>query len=166
MARCKKCSVRLDHSNVVTGHGICVDCFKDANAPNSDDRSEEIDSKSTASRRNQEIAAILVTTETHSNLNILERFDIVSAECALGINAVRDFFVGVRNIVGGRSSVVQDAMRDARETVLYELKRDAHRLGANAVVGVDLDYVELAATGSTMLLIVASGTAVRVEAIS
>ena len=69
-------------------------------------------------------------------------------------------------ILWGRSSVVQDAMRDARETVLYELKRDAHRLGANAVVGVDLDYVELAATGSTMLLIVASGTAVRVEAIS
>jgi uncharacterized protein YbjQ (UPF0145 family) len=79
------------------------------------------------------------------------------------MNVFKDLFAGVRNVVGGRSEAVQKTMRDARETVLYELKREAHAVGANAVVGVDLDYVELAGTGSSMLMLVASGTAVKIS---
>ncbi|MDG1279957.1 MAG: heavy metal-binding domain-containing protein [Pseudorhodobacter sp.] len=71
-------------------------------------------------------------------------------------------FAGVRDIIGGRSEAVQKTMRDSRRTALYELKREAHAVGANAVVGVDLDYVELSGVGN-MVLLVASGTAVRIE---
>ena len=106
------------------------------------------------------IEAILLTTETAPNLPITERIEIVTAECAFGMNIFKDLFAGVRDVIGGRSEAVQKTMRDARRTALYELKKEAHAVGANAVVGVDLDYVELSAAGS-MVMLVASGTAVK-----
>ena len=112
----------------------------------------------------KEIDTILLTTETAPNLNITKRIEIVTAECAFGMNIFKDLFAGIRNIVGGRSKAVQKTMRDSRRTALYELKKEAYEVGANAVVGVDLDYVELAATGSSMVMLVASGTAVVIEA--
>jgi uncharacterized protein YbjQ (UPF0145 family) len=109
------------------------------------------------------IEAIVLTTETAPNLNITKRIEIVTAECAFGMNIFKDLFAGVRNVVGGRSEAVQKTMRDSRRTALYELKKEAYEVGANAVVGVDLDYVELAGTGSSMVMLVASGTAVVIE---
>lgn len=110
----------------------------------------------------KKINAIMLTTETAPNLNITERIEVVTAECAFGMNIFKDLFAGVRDIVGGRSEAVQKTMRDSRRIALYELKKEAYEVGANAVVGVDLDYVELSASGS-MVLLVASGTAVIVE---
>jgi len=108
------------------------------------------------------MSAIILTTETAPNLNITKRIEIVTAECAFGMNIFKDLFAGVRDIVGGRSEAVQKTMRDSRKTVLYELKKEAYEVGANAVVGVDLDYVELSSAGS-MVMLVASGTAVVIE---
>ena len=79
------------------------------------------------------------------------------------MNLFKDLFAGMRDIVGGRSKAVQDTMRDSRRTVLYELKKEAHLVGANAVVGVDLDYMEISNMGGNMVLLVASGTAVIIE---
>jgi len=110
----------------------------------------------------QAISSIVLTTETAPNLNITKRIEIVTAECAFGMNIFKDLFAGVRDIVGGRSEAVQKTMRDSRKTVLYELKKEAYEVGANAVVGVDLDYVELSNAGS-MVMLVASGTAVVIE---
>ena len=110
----------------------------------------------------QKIEAIMLTTETAPNLNIIKRIEIVTAECAFGMNMFKDLFAGVRNVVGGRSEAVQKTMRDSRKTALYELKKEAYEVGANAVVGVDLDYVELSNAGS-MVMLVASGTAVVIE---
>ena len=109
-----------------------------------------------------EIEAIVLTTETASNLNVTQRIEIVTAEVAFGMNVFKDLFAGVRNIVGGRSEAVQATMRDSRRAALYELKKEAHAVGANAVVGIDLDYVELSGAGS-MVMLVASGTAVVIE---
>ena len=122
-----------------------------------EDRFEEDRRKKAA-----KIDAIMLTTETGPNLNITKRIEIVTAECAFGMNVFRDLFASVRDIVGGRSEAVQKTMRDSRKTALYELKAEAHAVGANAVVGVDLDYVELSAAGS-MVMLVASGTAVIIE---
>jgi len=110
----------------------------------------------------QEISSILLTTETAPDLNITKRIEIVTAECAFGMNIFKDLFASVRDIVGGRSKAVQQTMRDSRRTALYELKKEAYEVGANAVVGVDLDYMELS-SGGAMVLLVASGTAVVVE---
>jgi uncharacterized protein YbjQ (UPF0145 family) len=107
------------------------------------------------------IRSVLLTTETFpQDLQILERVEIVTAECAFGMNIFKDLFASVRDIVGGRSEAVQKTMRDARRTVLYELKKEAYEVGANAVIGVDLDYVELSA-GANMVLLVGAGTAVK-----
>lgn len=113
-------------------------------------------------RKEAQIEAVQLTTETSPTLNITRRIEIVTAEVAYGMNIFKDLFAGVRDIVGGRSEAVQKTMRDARRTALYELKREAHSVGANAVVGVDLDYVELS-SGSNMVMPVASGTAVVIK---
>tara|TARA_R110002049_G_scaffold73362_2_gene189739 strand:- start:5371 stop:5892 length:522 start_codon:yes stop_codon:yes gene_type:complete len=109
------------------------------------------------------IKKIIVTTETYSDLQVIERLGIVTAECAYGMNVFKDIFAGIRNIVGGRSKAIQQTMRDARETVLYELKQEAALLGADAVVAVDLNYVQIGDGGWSMVMLVASGTAVKLE---
>ncbi|MBF9058164.1 heavy metal-binding domain-containing protein [Rhodobacterales bacterium HKCCSP123] len=96
------------------------------------------------------------------DIPIRKRITIVTAEVAYGMNIFKDIFSSIRNIVGGRSEAVQKTMRDARETVLYELKREAHAVGANAVIAVDLDYTQIGDSGWNMVMLVASGTAVVV----
>jgi len=80
----------------------------------------------------------------------------------MGANVVRDIFASITDVVGGRSGAYEDKLADARETALQELKERATELGANAVVGVDLDYEVLGSNGS-MLMVSASGTAVVAE---
>ena len=140
---CNKCG--LSYPKAEVRNGMCSSCAKGHNI-----------------HENRQIDAILLTTETAPNLKITKRIEIVTAECAFGMNAFKDLFAGVRNIVGGRSEAVQQTMRDSRRVALYELKKEAFEVGANAVVGVDLDYVELSSSGS-MVMLVASGTAVVVE---
>ena len=140
---CNKCG--LSYSTSELRNGLCSSCEKGQTVHDS-----------------RQIEAIMLTTETAPNLKITKRIEIVTAECAFGMNIFKDLFAGVRDIVGGRSEAVQKTMRDSRRTVLYELKKEAYEVGANAVVGVDLDYVELSTNGS-MILLVASGTAVIIE---
>lgn len=109
------------------------------------------------------IRDMLLTTEVAHNLPIAKRLEIVTAEVVVGMNIFKDMLAGVRNIVGGRSGSLQKSLRDIRVTVLNELKREAAQIGADAVVGVDLDYQEIGATGSTMLFVIASGTAVVLD---
>jgi uncharacterized protein YbjQ (UPF0145 family) len=109
------------------------------------------------------IQQVLVTTEMQPDITIRQRLGIVSAEVAYGMNIFKDIFSSVRNIVGGRSEAIQKTMRDSREAVLFELKREAHALGANAVVAVDLDYTQIGDAGWSMVLVVATGTAVIVD---
>lgn len=152
---CADCGMKLSWTQVREG-GVCVDCFKARKSGTSTSVEEK-------RKHSEAVEAILLTTETYpQGLNITERVEIVTAECAFGMNIFKDLFSGVRDIVGGRSEAVQKTLRDTRRTALYELKREAYEVGANAVVAVDLDYVELSASGN-MVLLVASGTAVRIE---
>ena len=95
------------------------------------------------------------------NHKIEDELGIVTAECVFGMNIFRDLFSGVRDIVGGRSKASQKVLRDARNTCLEELKNEALELGADGVMGVDLDYSEISGAGKSMLFLVASGTAVK-----
>ena len=79
------------------------------------------------------------------------------------MNIFRDFFASVSDIFGGRSGATQKVLRDARRTVLAELKREALTVGADAVIGVDLDYSEFSGKMKSMLFLVASGTAVKLK---
>ena len=125
-------------------------------------RKEETESAKKMLRRSvTEASSITLTTETAPNLNITKRIEIVTAECAFGMNIFKDLFAGVRDIVGGRSEAVQKTMRDSRKTALYELKKEAYEVGANAVVGVD--WITLSCLSGSMVMLVASGTAVVIE---
>jgi uncharacterized protein YbjQ (UPF0145 family) len=106
---------------------------------------------------------MLVTT-THSidNRRIREYRGIVMGEAILGANIFRDFFASIRDIVGGRSGGYENALREARLIAISEMEQEATQLGANAVIGVDLDYEAVGEKGS-MLMVSASGTAVILE---
>ena len=104
---------------------------------------------------------ILTTTPTVEGKQIVNYHGIVFGEVIAGVNFVRDFFAGVRNIVGGRSSSYEDELTQARETAMRELEHRAMEKGANAVVGIDLDY-EVLGENNGMLMVTASGTAVTV----
>ena len=161
MATCLKCGASIGFFSGSVDY--CLDCTVAKYKAGARERVEAQRSAVTEIElRNADIDAIVLTTETAPNLKIIKRIEIVTAEVAYGMNIFKDLFAGVRDIVGGRSEAVQKTMRDARRTALYELKREAHSVGANAVVGVDLDYVELSG-GANMVMLVASGTAVVIE---
>ncbi|HYF22832.1 MAG TPA: YbjQ family protein [Caulobacteraceae bacterium] len=103
---------------------------------------------------------IVTTTPLVEGRPVQQYLGVVTGEAILGANIFRDIFAGVRDIIGGRSGSYEKVLREARETALSEMQAEAARLGANAVIGVDLDY-ETVSQG-TMLMVTASGTAVRI----
>ncbi|KPD11943.1 MULTISPECIES: heavy metal-binding domain-containing protein [Rhodobacterales] len=100
---------------------------------------------------------IVTTTPSVEGYQIAEYKGIVVGEAIMGANVVRDVFASITDIVGGRSGAYESKLQDARETALAELEDRAREKGANAVVGVDLDYEVV---GQSMLMVSASGTAV------
>jgi uncharacterized protein YbjQ (UPF0145 family) len=100
---------------------------------------------------------IITTTQSVEGHSIKDYKGIVVGEAIMGANVVRDFFANITDIVGGRSGAYESKLQDARETALAELEERAAAKGANAVVGVDLDYEVI---GDSMLMVSASGTAV------
>ena len=103
---------------------------------------------------------LLTTTNTIEGKQIVQYYGIVTGETIIGANLFKDFFAGIRDIVGGRASSYESVLREAKDTALQELRERAMQLGANAVIGIDLDYETVGANGS-MLMVTAAGTAVR-----
>lgn len=106
---------------------------------------------------------ILTTELAMSEHKVTKRIEIITAECVFGMNMFRDMFASIRDVLGGRSSASQKVLRDARKTCLTELRREALLCGADAVIGVDLNYSEISGDGKSMLMVVACGTAVNIE---
>ncbi|GAL17396.1 heavy metal-binding domain-containing protein [Vibrio maritimus] len=105
---------------------------------------------------------IVTTTQTVEGKRIVNYKGVIAGEAILGANVFKDMFAGLRDIVGGRSGTYERELQRAREIALKELEQKASDMGANAVVGVDLDY-EVLGTGNGMLMVSASGTAVVVD---
>jgi uncharacterized protein YbjQ (UPF0145 family) len=106
---------------------------------------------------------MLVTT-THSveGRRVVEYKGLVAGEAILGANLFRDLFASIRDIVGGRAGSYEKVLNDARQMAIAELTDKAEALGANAVIGIDIDYETIGSNGS-MLMVTAAGTAVRIE---
>jgi len=105
---------------------------------------------------------IVTTTPQIEGKKIVEYRGIVSGETIIGANIFRDIFASIRDIVGGRSSSYEEVLREAKTTSLREMEESAIMLGANAIVGVDLDYETLGSKNG-MLMVAAAGTAVIIE---
>ncbi|PEA55739.1 hypothetical protein CON64_06255 [Bacillus pseudomycoides] len=102
---------------------------------------------------------IVTTTNTIQGKEIIEYVGIVNGEAIMGANIVRDIFASVRDVVGGRSGAYESKLKEARDIAMEEMKQLATQKGANAIVGIDVDY-EVVRDG--MLMVAVSGTAVRV----
>ena len=105
---------------------------------------------------------VVTTTNAVEGRKVVEYKDIVFGEVITGINFFKDIGAGLRNMFGGRSQGYEDELCNARNDALEEMKRRAASLGANAVIGVDIDY-EVLGSDNGMLMVTASGTAVTVE---
>ena len=105
---------------------------------------------------------IMTTTPAIEGKAVHQYHGIVTGEAIVGANIFKDFFAGIRDIVGGRSAAYEKELQKAREIALKELREAAERQGGNAVVGIDLDY-EVVGQGGSMLMVSVSGTAVTVR---
>ena len=105
---------------------------------------------------------LVTTTPIIEGKRIIRYYGIVSGETIIGANVFRDFLSGIRDFVGGRSGAYEEVLRQAKDTAIREMEEQAARLGANAVIGVDLDYETVGGSGS-MLMVTATGTAVTIE---
>ncbi len=104
---------------------------------------------------------LLTTTPNVEGRPIKQYHGIVTAETIIGANIFKDLFAGIRDIVGGRSGTYERVIEEARTNALHELESKAMQMGANAVVGIDLDFETVGQAGS-MLMVVATGTAVSI----
>lgn len=103
---------------------------------------------------------ILTTTNNLENRQISKYVGIVTGETIIGANFIKDFFASIRDIVGGRSGSYERVLREAKDSAMKEMMDRARELGADAIVGIDLDYETVGPNGG-MLMVTASGTAVQ-----
>lgn len=106
----------------------------------------------------------ITTTHRIPGREVVKVLDVVSAECVFGVNMLKELFSGVTDFLGGRSATIQSTLRDAKRAAIAQMKEEALALGADGLVGVSLTFTELAGGGKTMLMVVAIGTAVTLEA--
>ncbi len=105
---------------------------------------------------------VMSTTNTLEGKEISSYMGVVTGEAILGANIFKDIFAGIRDIVGGRSSSYERELQEARRLAFAEMEEKANRVGANAIVGIDIDYETIGANGS-MLMVSVSGTAVQIQ---
>lgn len=105
---------------------------------------------------------LLTTTPLVEGKKIVKYVGLVTGETIIGANLFKDLFAGITDIVGGRSSAYERVLREAKDTALNEMQQYAATLGANAIIGIDLDY-QAVGNGASMLMVSANGTAVILE---
>ena len=105
---------------------------------------------------------LVTTTNNIEGRKITKYLGLVSGEAIMGANIFKDFFAGIRDIVGGRSAAYEKELRKAKDVAIQEMLEQARQLGGNSVIAVDLDY-ETVGQGGSMLMVTASGTAIILE---
>ena len=106
---------------------------------------------------------LVTTTNVVEGKKVKQYFGLVSGEAIMGANIFKDIFAGIRDIVDGRSAAYEKELRKAKDIAVAEMMENAKSIGANAVIGVDLDYETIGSGGGNMLMVSASGTVVVIE---
>lgn len=163
MANCSKCGEKFSRFDLFKG--LCPDCYAserklEAEAKAASDEAE----RASHEAHKAQLAAIMLTTESSSDLGVETRLGVIAAEYVVGLNIFRDIASSARDFFGGRSETMQRGLKEAKEAALAELREQALAIGADAVVAIDLDYSEISGGGKSMLFLVASGTAVKLKA--
>lgn len=152
MAKCTVCG-----ADAGFGMNVCATCREKRMGIDPEGLAREAEIKEMAK------AIVITTAPNLEGYKVIQTIDVITAECVFGLNVFKDFFAGMSDLLGGRSETTQNALRDARKTALSELRKEAALVGANAIIGVKLDYSEFSGQGKSMLFLVASGTAVSIE---
>ena len=177
MAACSECGKKFGYFEDVYGSNsdLCWKCHRQeenllenvAKAEEKQQRATEKQQRATdkkvSEQLSRQIEATLLTTETAPNLNITKRIDVISAQAAFEINNFKDIFVGFVNPVKGRSNELEKQLDELRVKSTQNLKAKAHEIGANGIVAVDLDLSTVTIGGISMMMMMASGTAVVIE---
>jgi uncharacterized protein YbjQ (UPF0145 family) len=148
MGMCKGCSKVV--SVVEMEDGYCKECR--------DPKIQEEEIIATEKRN-----SIILTTETAIDIKIDKRIDLISSECIYGINIVKDFFSGIRNVVGGNVQSLETSLKDAKNKVTADLKEQAFHLGGDAVIGVKIEHTYNNAGGGSIMSVFATGTVVKLK---
>ncbi len=106
---------------------------------------------------------IVTTTPEIPGREVTEVKGVITGEAILGVNIFRDLFAGIRDVIGGRSGSYQKALREAREHAMQDMIEEASSLGADAIIGVDIDYESIDTQKGAMLMVSCSGTAVKMR---
>jgi len=109
---------------------------------------------------------LLTTTETLPHVQIVDVVNIVSAESVCGVNVIEDYFLAITDLLGGRSKTAQKVLQEAKRSVTLDLKAEAFAVGADAVVAVRFNYSEVSGKNKSMLLVAATGTAVKTHRVN
>jgi uncharacterized protein YbjQ (UPF0145 family) len=178
MAECKECGIEMgfmDRQNAKSYNGQCRACTEkervkqkliSQGVPEGNLQKQQqvtAEQKQADTKLREEIETILLTTETAPNLNITKRISIITSQAAFEINNFKDAFVGLMNPVKGRSNEMEKQIDELKDRALYDLQRKAYEASANGVVAVDLDISTVTVGSISMLMLVASGTAVIIE---
>ena len=158
MGMCKSCG---DVFNVTEmENGLCKKC----SAPEIVEAAKKIEEQDKYFEDNkiQILKSIIVTSET-SVENIEQRIDFTSAQCVYGLNIIKDFFTGIRNIVGGRIKSIEDPLTEAKDTIIAELKEKAYLAGGNAIIGIKIEHTYNNAGSANMVSIFGTGTIVKLK---
>lgn len=140
----------------------CAGCGQEKYLLSKDQLCETCEERKLAKELAARLNAIVLTTGLDvPNRKIEKILGIVASETALGLNIFKDIPNNWRDFLGGRSHASQASLKEARTACLTELRQEAHRLGADAVIAVDLDYNELSTSGAGILFVAATGTAVK-----
>jgi len=152
MGMCKGCKQVV--SVLQMKDGYCEDCRN----PSLKEEKIKIQKEERQKRE-----AIFLTTEMVINLDIDKRIDLISSECVYGINIVKDFFSGIRNVVGGNVKSLETSLKDAKNEVTVDLKEQAYNLGGDAVIGVKIEHTYNNAGGGSIMSVFATGTVVKLK---
>lgn len=158
--KCYVCGTEQPSKYYFKEPGICLECHKKYTPEELEEIKRKINYEDT-----NFLKIIITTSHSIDGYKIDKYIDVITSECVFGINIFKDFLADIRDIFGGRSESVQKILREARELCLMELKKEAYKKKADAVIGIDLDYHEFSGGGKSMLFLVASGTAVKISAI-
>lgn len=161
MATCKECGAKVSFLSLM--EGVCDACRdKERILREQAAASETAQVAQEQFEVDESLKSIILTTEAVCGLEITERLGIVATEVVIGQHLGKEFLTGVRDIVGGRSKSLQKTFREGREIAFQEIRQEAFNLGADAVVAVDIDYLDVSG-GGTMPMVCVSGTAVKLK---
>jgi len=158
MGTCKGCQQVVSVIDMVDGY--CKKCLTDDILNLSKEKQKRL---SQLQQNKNILDTIIITTETSVDLEIDYRMEVISAECIYGINIIKDFFSSIRDVIGGNIKSLEKSLKDAKNKVIDDLKKEAFLLGGDAVIAIKIEHTYNNADIGNIISVFATGTVVKLK---